>query len=152
MSDYLTSTTVAENAKLGNRSGAGPLVVLNACQVGRSEDDAVAGGDVDQIKVDAGPGDPAGEIGEHAGLVLDLDHHHLAFAAHGKVRDRKRVPDRLGVGDEDVELGLIARSDAGRGRDVHAGVADCRGDLGQRTGPVFDIDSEVEWHVTISLS
>ena len=36
VSDYLTSTTVAENAKLANRSGAGPLVVLNACQVGRS--------------------------------------------------------------------------------------------------------------------
>jgi hypothetical protein len=36
VSDYLTSTTVAENAKLGNPSGAGPLVVLNACQVGRS--------------------------------------------------------------------------------------------------------------------
>jgi hypothetical protein len=36
VSDYLTSTTVAENAKLGHRSGAGPLVVLNACQVGRS--------------------------------------------------------------------------------------------------------------------
>jgi hypothetical protein len=36
VSDYLSSTTVAENAKLGNRSGAGPLVVLNACQVGRS--------------------------------------------------------------------------------------------------------------------
>jgi hypothetical protein len=36
VSDYLSSTTVAENAKLGHRSGAGPLVVLNACQVGRS--------------------------------------------------------------------------------------------------------------------
>ncbi|MEP6651074.1 MAG: CHAT domain-containing protein [Lapillicoccus sp.] len=36
VSDYLTSTTVAENARLGNASGAGPLVVLNACQVGRS--------------------------------------------------------------------------------------------------------------------
>ena len=36
VSDYLSSTTVAENAKFGNRSGAGPLVVLNACQVGRS--------------------------------------------------------------------------------------------------------------------
>jgi hypothetical protein len=35
VSDYLTSTTVAENARLG-ASGTGPLVVLNACQVGRS--------------------------------------------------------------------------------------------------------------------
>jgi hypothetical protein len=51
-----------------------------------------------------------------------------------------------------VELGPIARSDAGRGRDVHAGVADRFGDLGQRAGLVFDVDNEVEWHVTISLS
>jgi CHAT domain-containing protein len=36
VADYLTSTTVAENARLGNGSGTGPLVVLNACQVGRS--------------------------------------------------------------------------------------------------------------------
>ncbi|HWI33123.1 MAG TPA: CHAT domain-containing protein, partial [Lapillicoccus sp.] len=36
VSDYLSSTTVAENARLGNGSGPGPLVVLNACQVGRS--------------------------------------------------------------------------------------------------------------------
>jgi hypothetical protein len=35
VSDYLTSTTVAENARLG-ASGTGPLVVLNACQVGRA--------------------------------------------------------------------------------------------------------------------
>ena len=80
------------------------------CQVRRTEDDAVAGGDVDQVEVDAGLGDPAGEIGEHAGLVLDLDDHHLALAAHSKVRDGKGVPNGLGVGDEDVELGLIARS------------------------------------------
>jgi hypothetical protein len=32
---YLTSTAVAENAKLRSASGEGPLVVLNACQLGR---------------------------------------------------------------------------------------------------------------------
>lgn len=35
VADYLSSTSVAENARLG-RDGAGPLVVLNACQVGQS--------------------------------------------------------------------------------------------------------------------
>jgi hypothetical protein len=32
--------------------------------------------------------------------------------------------------DEDMQLGSIARSDASGSGDVHAGVADCRGDLG----------------------
>jgi hypothetical protein len=36
VADYLTSTTVAENTRLHNGSGSGPLVVLNACQVGRA--------------------------------------------------------------------------------------------------------------------
>jgi hypothetical protein len=125
---------------------------LQPCQVGCPEDDAVAGRDVHQVEVDPGSGDPAGEIGQHAGLIVDLDDHHLALAAHGKVRDRKRMPDRLGVRHEDVELGPIAWADARRGRDVHPGVADGPSDVGQRAGPVFDVDNEVDWHVTISLS
>jgi hypothetical protein len=50
---------------------------------------------------------------------LILDHSYLELATHDKVRDRKRVPDRLGVRDDDVELGRIAPANAGRGRDVH---------------------------------
>lgn len=32
--EFLSATTVAENAKLSSADGAGPLVVLNACQGG----------------------------------------------------------------------------------------------------------------------
>ncbi|HET7277984.1 MAG TPA: CHAT domain-containing protein, partial [Dermatophilaceae bacterium] len=35
IAQYLTSTAVAENARLRGEDGNGPLVVLNACQVGR---------------------------------------------------------------------------------------------------------------------
>ena len=61
--------------------------------------------------------------------------------------DCQRVPDRLGVRDEDVKLGLITRAETGRGRDVHTGVADRLGNLRQRAGPVLDVDDEVEWHL-----
>jgi hypothetical protein len=54
VSDYLTSTTVAENAKLGNRSGAGPLVVLNACQVGRSGEELSSLGGFARAFLEAG--------------------------------------------------------------------------------------------------
>ena len=54
VSDYLTSTTVAENARLGNRSGAGPLVVLNACQVGRSGEELSSLGGFARAFLEAG--------------------------------------------------------------------------------------------------
>ena len=54
VSDYLTSTTVAENAKFGNRSGAGPLVVLNACQVGRSGEELSSLGGFARAFLEAG--------------------------------------------------------------------------------------------------
>ena len=103
-------------------------------EVGRAEDHAVARGDVDQVEVDAGPGDLAGEVGEDAGPVLDVDHDDLALARDREVGDRQRVRGGLGVRDEDVELGPLARADAGGGGDVDAGVADRGGDLRQRPG------------------
>jgi hypothetical protein len=54
VSDYLSSTTVAENARLGNGSGPGPLVVLNACQVGRSGQQLSSLGGFARAFLDAG--------------------------------------------------------------------------------------------------
>jgi hypothetical protein len=48
------------------------------------------------------------------------------------VRDAERVACRLGMWDEDVQLGAVARPDARRGGDVDARVADRRGDAGER--------------------
>jgi hypothetical protein len=117
-------------------------------EVGGAEHDAIACRDVDEIQVDAGARDLACQIGEHAGSVLDIDDDDFALARYGEMRDRQRVLGGLGVGDEDVELGPLARSDAGRGGNVHAGVAYCSGDAGQRPGFVLDVDDQVEWHVT----
>ena len=101
---------------------------LERGEIGRAEDDAITRGDVDEVEIDAGPGDRAGQIGEHAGTVLDLDRDHLALAADCEMRDRERVLGRLGVGDEDVDLGPLARSEAGGCGDVDAGVAHRGGD------------------------
>ena len=90
--------------------------------------------------------DPARQVREHAGAVLDVDHDDLALARHREVRDRQRVPRGLGVGDEDVQLGPLARPDARGRRDVHARVADRRRDLRQRAGRVLDVDDQVDCH------
>src|SRR5688572_7088979 len=65
--------------------------LLEGVEVGGTEDDAVTGGDVDEVEVDAGAGDLAGEVGELAGTVVDVDHDHLALAADPQVGDRQRV-------------------------------------------------------------
>jgi hypothetical protein len=54
------------------------------------------------------------------------------------------VPGGLGVRNEDVKLDLVGRSDARRGRQVHAGVADRGRDAGQCARLVLDLDDEVE--------
>ena len=54
VSDYLTSTTVAENVRLTGRHGDGPLVVLNACQVGRQGDDLTSLGGFARAFLEAG--------------------------------------------------------------------------------------------------
>ena len=58
----------------------------------------------------------------------------------------------LGVRDEDVELGPLARPDARGGRDVHAGIADRGRHLRQRPGGVLDVDDQVDRHVTRAAS
>jgi uncharacterized protein (TIGR00369 family) len=77
-------------------------------EVRGSEDDPIAGGDVDEIQVDIGPGDPAGQVCEDARTVLDIDHDDFALARDREVRDRQRMPSGLGVLDEDVQLGSLA--------------------------------------------
>ncbi len=55
VSDYLSSTTVAENVRLaGRRGGSGPLVVLNACQVGRAGEDLTSLGGFARAFLEAG--------------------------------------------------------------------------------------------------
>ncbi len=69
------------------------------------EDDAVVGGDVDGVDVDAGIGDLAGQVGERTGVVADLDHHDLTLdRVELGVGDGKSVPDGLGVLHQDVQL------------------------------------------------
>src|SRR5262245_36399181 len=53
---------------------------LETGDVLRPEHDPVVRGDVDEVDVDAGLGDLAGQVGESSRLVLDADHHHLALA------------------------------------------------------------------------
>jgi len=54
VSDYLSSTAVAENARLVRRGGGGPLVVLNACQVGRQGQDLTSLGGFARAFLEAG--------------------------------------------------------------------------------------------------
>jgi plastocyanin len=61
-------------------------------EVGRAEDHAIARGDVDEVEVDPGAGDPARQVGQHAWAVLDVDHHDLALARDREMRDGQRVP------------------------------------------------------------
>src|SRR5579862_1920814 len=45
--------------------GQGPQGAPQAVEVGRTEDDPGLGGQVEQVEVDAGGGDGAGQVGEH---------------------------------------------------------------------------------------
>src|SRR5829696_4038329 len=55
-------------------SGADAECGLEPGEVLGAEHDPVAGGDVDEVEVDAGVGDVAGEVGEDTWTVVDLDH------------------------------------------------------------------------------
>src|SRR5262249_50729329 len=67
---------------------------LERVEIGCAEDNAVARRDVDEVEVDAGRRDAAGEISEHAGPVLDVDDRYLALAGDGDVGVRERVAYR----------------------------------------------------------
>lgn len=54
VADYLSSTTVAENVRLSRRGDPGPLVVLNACQVGRAGDELTSLGGFARAFLEAG--------------------------------------------------------------------------------------------------
>ena len=99
--------------------------VPEGVEVRRSEHHAVARGDVDEVQVDPGLRDLPRQVGQDARPVVHLHDDDLALATHRQMRDRaERVPHRLGVLHEDVQLGPVARADTGRRRDVHARVAD----------------------------
>src|SRR5215510_1564097 len=82
---------------------AGPLQGrFQAGDVAGAEHEAVAGRDVHEVEVDAGSRDLAGQVGENARPILDLDDDDLAFAADGELRDGERAPYGFYVRDEDV--------------------------------------------------
>ena len=62
--------------------------------------------------------------------------------------DRQRMLCRLGVRDQDVDLGALSCPDAGRRRDVHPGIADGGRDLRERAGSVLHVDHQVESHLS----
>src|SRR5438094_9610434 len=52
-----------------------------ARQIARPEHHPVAGSHIDQIEIHTGPGDLAGQVGEYARTILDIDDHDLTLAA-----------------------------------------------------------------------
>jgi len=60
------------------------------------------------------------------------------------MRGGQRVLGGFGVRNEDVQLDLLGRTDARRGRKVDAGVAGRGRDAGQGPGLVLDLDNQVE--------
>src|SRR5690348_11557906 len=78
---------------------------LQRYQVGRAEDHAVPGGDVDKIQVDTGSRDLTGEVCKHAGPVLDVHHDDLTLATDRQLGDRQGMLRRLRMWDQNVEFG-----------------------------------------------
>jgi len=117
---------------------------LQTDQIGRAEHEAVSCRHVDQIEVDAGVRHAPRQIGEDARPILDVDDDDLALAAHAEMGDRQRSPRGFGVRNEDVQLDLVAVSDARRRRQVDAGIADRRRDPRQGPRLVLDLDNQVE--------
>ena len=117
---------------------------LQAGEVSGAEDEAVARRDVQEVEIDAGLRDLSSQVGEDARPILDLDDDHFAFAADDELRERQRVPGSFGVRDENVQLDLICRSQAGRRREVDAGVADRGRNARQAPGLVLDLYDQVE--------
>jgi hypothetical protein len=81
---------------------------LQGAQIGRPEDHAILGGDIDEIEIDACPGYLAGQVGQHAGLVLHVDHDDLALAAYGQMGDGQGMSRGFGVWHQDVDFGALA--------------------------------------------
>ena len=135
--------------QLRGTPSAGTLALQHGAQTGevrRSEHDPVPRRHVHEVEVDAGGGHLAGEVGEHTGAVVDLDHHDLPLAGDREVRDGQHVLGRRGVRDEDVQLGRAGRAEARRGGDVDPRVADRLGDPGERTRLVLDLDDQIHRH------
>ena len=80
------------------------------------------------------------------GTVLDVDDDDLTLACHGEVGDTEHVLRRGSMGNEDVQFGPFAVSDARRRGDVDAGVADRGGDPRQRPWFVVHVDHQIHGH------
>jgi hypothetical protein len=115
-------------------------------EVGRPEDHAILRGDVHQIEVDSGPGDPASQVDQYAGAVLDIDHDHFPLPGDPDMGNRQCMLHGPGMRDEDVELRPLAWPDAGGGCDVHASIADRGRNTRQRPRGVLDVDDQVDRH------
>jgi hypothetical protein len=117
---------------------------LQAGEVGSAKNEAVTRCDIHEVQVDAGLRDLSRQVSEHAGPILDLYNHDFALTAYAEVRKCQRVLGRFGVRNEDVQLDLIRSADAGRRREVDAGVADRGRDAGESPGFVLDLDDQIE--------
>jgi hypothetical protein len=89
-------------------------------------------------------GDSSRQVGQNARSILDVDDDDLTLATHAEVGDRERTSGGFGVRNEDVQLDLVAVSDARRRRQVDAGIADRRRDPRQGPRLVLDLDNQVE--------
>src|ERR1700727_3625473 len=105
-------------------SVGGPDGRAKGGEVTGTEHDTVARGHIDEVEIYARPRDLAGQVGEDPWAVLDVDYDDLALACDSEVRNRERMLRCLGVRDQDVELGSLARADARGGGRGDAGGAE----------------------------
>jgi hypothetical protein len=144
----------ASKSVTGRAQSASAGLLENGLQPGEiagSEDEAVSGRDVDEVEVDAGLRHLSSQVGEHSRPVFDVHDDHFALSTDGEVRDRQSVLGSFGVRDEDVQLDVVRGSQTRRRREIDACVADRRGDTGEGTGLVLDLDDQVERNRTPPL-
>ena len=134
---------------VSGRDGYTPAVTQRGFQGGcvlGAEHDPVVRRDVDQVEVDAGLGDTAGEVGEHSRLVCDVDDHDIVLVADCEVGQRQGVSGGLRMGHENVHLGTLPVAEAGRRGEVHPGVADGCRHPGQGARLVVHLDHQILVH------
>jgi hypothetical protein len=127
-------------ARRAERSGVLCEDGLQPFEIIGPEDESVPRGHVDEVEIDTGLRNLAGQVGEHTRPVFDVDDDHLPLPAHAKVRDRKRMLHSFGVRHQDVQLDVIGRPETRCGGKVDACVTHSFGDLSERAGLVLDLD------------
>ncbi len=135
-----------DQRSVSSDAGGDPQGGLEGGRVLGTEDDPIVRRDVDEVEVDTGLGDTAGEIGEHSRLVFDVDDNDVVLVTDGEVGQRQGVFGGLRVVHEDVHLGTLPVADAGRRGEVHPGVTDGCGHPGQGARLVVHLDHQILVH------